>query len=183
MSTSQYDALAGKLNDPDVGGFTANLRRGGGAPANRYLVGQRDVEEGIHPSPSTGTAIRHYAESNAATLTKPNRQLGGWAFGGSGYLDVPKDYPATPTGHSAARHDAMAQTQIGIGKTGNKGRYKGTEDNPYHEANRYEVQAHDTLEQRSTWANMPAENPPPPKTSRKKLNVKKGTQRGGPSFT
>ncbi|NBZ96563.1 MAG: hypothetical protein EBR40_09095 [Proteobacteria bacterium] len=153
MRQDQYDALAAKLNDPNDAGFSANPRKGGAPPRSRYMVGQRDVEEGTHAMPSTGTDIRVYADSNAPTLSRPERYLGGWVEDEDAYLDVPKGFPRTPQGEVDARKSTLENSQRAYGVVDSKGRYAGTVYSPFHPAYQYEIQAQDS--DRDVWAEMP----------------------------
>jgi len=155
LSDAQFEGLAAKLNDPDIGGFTANMRRGGEQPRNVFMVGQRDVQEGTHALPSTGSSIRTYAEANQTTLMQPGRHLGGWA-GNEGNLDVPAAFPRTPRGEVAARRSTLANEQMAYGEISRKGAYVGDRNNPYHPGNRRgDIMAEDTPEQREVWSAMP----------------------------
>lgn len=153
MNEHQFAALAGKINDPDDGGFSADLRKGGSPPKDRYMVGQRDVAEGIHPLPAEGGVISDYADSNASTLSRSDRYLGGWRSDGKAYLDVPKGFPRTPQGEVDARKSTLANDQQAYGVMNTKGKYAGEVLNPHDPDHQYEVQAQDS--DAATWAEMP----------------------------
>ena len=165
ISNQRYQELADAINDPDIGGFSADPRRGGKPPKNKYMVGQRDVEEGVHDLPSTGTAIQAYADANVATLSQTDRHLGGWNAG-KGYLDIPKGFDRTPEGEVAARLSTMENTQIAYGNVNTSGNYVGDRFNPFHPSTevrensqgvdtRTDYSAPKEAEQQTLWAEMP----------------------------
>jgi hypothetical protein len=161
LSDKQFEALAGKLNDPEVGGFTADMRRGGATPRNKYMVGQRDVQEGTHALPSTGSSIRGYAEANSDTLMTPGRYLGGWAAN-AGNLDVPTGFPRTPQGEVEARRSTISNDQIAYGELNSRANYVGDRTNPFHSALERDDEGRSTgysapkeAEQQEAWTQMP----------------------------
>lgn len=131
LSDGQFGHLA---EQAAAGGFSVIAKgpQAGLPPKNRFMVGQRDVPEGI--GKAGATTIRKYAQANAPTLDKPERYLGGWSSGGKTYLDVPRGYPTTPTGEVAARKSTLRNTQQAYGHMGPQRTYQGTISNPFHPA-------------------------------------------------
>jgi hypothetical protein len=128
ISDKQFVGLVG---DGLAGGFTAipNGRFAGQPPRNKLLVGQKDSPEG---EANTGPGIASYAREHAETLDKPNRFLGGWGTRGTVVLDVPKGFPDTPKGETAARRSTLTNDQEAYGRMGRDREYAGTTYNPYH---------------------------------------------------
>jgi hypothetical protein len=131
LSPVQFKRLA---QEAALGGFSVIPKgpQAGLPPKNRFMVGQRDVPEGM--GRAGAATIRKYAEANAPTLDKPERYLGGWTKGGKTSLDVPRGYPTTPTGEVAARKSTLRNTQKAYGHMGPQRDYQGDVYNPFHPA-------------------------------------------------
>lgn len=132
LSGAQFQGLADDINEH--GGFSVipKGRFAGLPPKNKFMVGQRDVEEGKHPAPAQGAEIERYATTHEAALDKPDRYLGGWEHGGTAYLDVPRGFSRTAAGEVAARRSSLTNDQISYGVMGPKRTFEGTVANPFH---------------------------------------------------
>lgn len=129
-----YEHLAGAVNDPGIGGFTAIATglRAGEQPTNVYSVGT--PEQGRrHSLPVSGAQIQQYAKDKTTVLSNDRRVLGGWQEGGKAHLDTPRTYPDTPVGDSAARHATLRGGEIAFGVLGSRSEgYMGDVNNPAH---------------------------------------------------
>jgi hypothetical protein len=100
----QFDAaaLAGKLSDPEQGGFTVNPRTGEDVTSG-ISVAPRENEAKFRPA-SPGD-IDGYAAANHGRFDKSSAtMLGGWRGpDNTDYLDTPTVHPKTPGGGGEAR--------------------------------------------------------------------------------
>ncbi len=152
-----YEHLAGAVNDPEIGGFTAVATglRAGQQPTNVYSVGT--PEQGRqHSLPVTGGQIEQYAKDKSKVLSHDRRVLGGWQEGGKAHLDTPRTYPDTPVGDSAARHATLRGNEMAFGVLGSKSEgYMGDVNNPWHaNASKGDITPGNAADAR-TWADMP----------------------------
>lgn len=158
LSDGQFADLAGAVNNPDIGGFTAHASgaQAGRTPTNVYSVGTK-TEERSQALPETKLSLQQFAQHHAATLDRPRRYLGGWQEEGKAYADVPRGYPATPAGETAARHASLRENQIAYGALGSADEgYLGTVRNPFHAANQgADVSAGNPAADAPVWADMP----------------------------
>lgn len=152
LTDRNYQDLAGLTNT--VGGFTVDANTGM-TPTNRFSVGTSG-EEVSHPMPETGGSLKRYATRNKATLGRPNRALGGWEHEGQAYQDVPREYPTTPTGESAARFASLRENQKAYGVLGEEDEgYLGDVNNPFHPGWSGDITPGNPAADAHVWAAMP----------------------------
>lgn len=124
LSDQQFEGLAGELNKG--GGFSIRTHgaEAGTSPSNAYMVGIQGRGANI-PSPTTGSALRGFAETQGSALSAPNRYLGGWSGEKETALDVSQAFPRTKRGAVQSRQATVANAQKAAGEVGHSGEYIG----------------------------------------------------------
>lgn len=148
ISKKQFGEIHGRL--ASQGGFTVNPTSGE-AVTEGISVAPAANERKLRGKESTPEALEGYHAENADRFGR-GASLGGWRNRGTDYLDTPTVYPHTPGGVSRSRRQMLASNQIA---SFNLSTFSES-FNPYHADNRKgDIVAHDTPEQRQTWAEMP----------------------------
>jgi hypothetical protein len=152
LTNRNYQDLAGLTNT--VGGFTVDTATGR-TPVNTFSVGT-SREESSHPMPETGISLKQFATKNEAALDRPNRALGGWEHEGKAYQDVPREYPTTSTGETAARFGSLRENQKAYGVLGEEDEgYLGDVNNPFHPEWSGDITPGNPAADAHVWAMMP----------------------------
>lgn len=148
ISKDQFGEIHALLKSQ--GGFTVNPGTGE-AITEGISVAPAANELKLRGKESTPEAVAGYHAANAERFGR-GASMGGWRNKGTDYLDTPTIYPNTPGGVSRSRRQMLASDQIA---SFNLSTFSES-FNPYHPENRTgDIVAHDTPEQRQTWAEMP----------------------------
>jgi hypothetical protein len=135
LSKDQLNFLAQKINENEGFSVKAVGPAAGTPTADAYLVGIAGLGKDFPvDKPIKGSQIKRFAKSNEEVLAQPEMSLGGFQAQNPtrASLDVSQEFPTTPEGLQAARLEAAASNQEGIGELDPMGGYSGTIDNPYY---------------------------------------------------